>query len=164
MLLSSTMDLKTQQVEYTQAFPQAELMDPVFMLVPQGWYINSAGQLAQHDNPKFNDKDHYLKLKCNLYGCKQAAQNWYKHLMAGLLDEGFKQSSIDHCLFLRKDYILLVYFDDRLFSPSNTTIDDLIKSLSTKFLLQDEGNVSTFLSVQVMKIHTPRLLPYHNQV
>jgi hypothetical protein len=122
------------------------------MRVPQGWYVTSDGDLAQHENPKFNDTTHYLKLKCNLYGCKQAARNWYKHLTTGLLNEGFTQSSIDRCLFLRKDCILLVYVDDCLiFSPTNTTIDDLIKSLSTKFLLQDEGDVSAFLGVQVSK-------------
>jgi hypothetical protein len=51
MLLSSIMDLKTRQVDYTQAFPQAELSDPVFMRVPQGWYVNSDCKLAQHENP-----------------------------------------------------------------------------------------------------------------
>jgi hypothetical protein len=150
ILLSSIMNLKTRQVDYTQAFPQAALNDPVYMKIPQGWYVNSEGSLVQHDNPKYNDTHHYLKLKRNLYGCKQAARNWYKHLSEGLLAEGFTQSSIDRCLFLRKDCILLVYVDDCLiFSPSNDTIDTLIQSLSTKFLLQDEGDVSAFLGVQV---------------
>lgn len=36
MLLSSIMDLKTRQVDYTQAFPQAKLGDPVFITVLQG--------------------------------------------------------------------------------------------------------------------------------
>ncbi len=38
-----------------------------------------------------------------------------------------------------------------IFAPSNEIINTLIQSLSAKFLLQDEGNVSTFLGVQVAK-------------
>jgi hypothetical protein len=152
MLLSSIMNLKTRQVDYTQVFP-------VYMKIPQGWYVNSDGYLVQHENPKYNDTQHYLKLKCNLYGCKQAAQNWYKHLSEGLLAEGFRQSSIDCCLFLRNDCILLVYVDDCLiFSPTNDTIDTLIQSLSKKFLLQDEGNVSAFLGVQVATDSTTKTI------
>ncbi len=152
MLLSSIMDLKTRQVDYTQAFPQAKLDEPVFIKVPQGWYVNEVGTLCQHADPKFNDTKHYLQLKKNLYGCKQAARNWYKHLTEGLLSEGFTQSKVDCCLFLRHDCIIVVYVDDCLiFTPSNTIIDTLIKALSSKFLLQDEGDVSAFLGVQVKK-------------
>jgi hypothetical protein len=87
--LSSIMSLKTRQVDYTQAFPQAALEDPVFMKVPQGWYVDSTGNLRQHPDPKYNDTTHYLKLKRNLYGCKQAARNWFKHLTNGLIAEGY---------------------------------------------------------------------------
>jgi hypothetical protein len=35
------MNLKTQQVDYMQAFPQAALEDPVFIRIPHGWYLKS---------------------------------------------------------------------------------------------------------------------------
>jgi hypothetical protein len=70
MMLSSIMDLKTRHVNYTQAFPQAKLSDLVFIKVPQGWYVDHDGKLCQHGNPKFNDTNHFLQLKQNLYGCK----------------------------------------------------------------------------------------------
>jgi hypothetical protein len=100
LLLSTLMNLKTRQVDYTQAFPQAKLEDPVYMKVPQGWYVDSTGELAQHNDPTYNDTSHYLKLKRNLYGCKQAARNWFKHLTDGLINQGFTQSKTDSCLFL----------------------------------------------------------------
>jgi hypothetical protein len=150
MLLSTLLGLKSRQVDYTQAFPQAKLDEPVFMKVPQGWYVNSAGDLLPHDDPRFNDTSHYFRLKRNLYGCKQAARNWFKHLTAGLLKEGFKQSKTDCCLFLRNDCILVIYVDDCLiFSKSDDVINNLIKVLSTSFILQDEGDVSAFLGVQI---------------
>jgi hypothetical protein len=67
MLLSTTMGLKTRQIDYTQAFPQAELHDPVFMRIPQGWYVDADGIHQQHENPKHNDTSPYFKLKINLY-------------------------------------------------------------------------------------------------
>ncbi len=49
----------------------------------------------------------------------------------------------------------MVYVDDCLiFSKSDAVITDLIQSLSTSFLLQDEGDVSAFLGVQIQKDHT----------
>ncbi len=65
------MNLKTHQVDYTQAFSQAILDDPVFMKVPQVWYVTDDGELHQHSDPKYNDTNQYLWLKQNLYGCKQ---------------------------------------------------------------------------------------------
>jgi hypothetical protein len=72
--------------------------------------------------------------------------------MAGLLKEGFTQSKTDCCLFLRNDCIIVVYVDDCLiFSKSDDTINNLIKQLSSSFILQDEGDVSAFLGVQIKK-------------
>jgi hypothetical protein len=42
--------MKTQQADCTQPFPQAELEDPVFMQIPEGWCIED-GKLIQHENP-----------------------------------------------------------------------------------------------------------------
>jgi hypothetical protein len=152
LILSTLMGLQTRQVDYTLAFPQATLDVPVYMKVPQGWLVNSTGELEQHANVKHNDTDHYLLLKKNLYGCKQAARNWFKTLTAGLLKEGFTQSKTDHCLFLRSDCIIVVYVDDCLFfSPNSVTIDNVIASLSRTFKLKDEGNVSAFLGIQITK-------------
>jgi hypothetical protein len=68
------------------------------------------------------------------------------------LKEGFTQSKTDSCLFLCKDCILAVYVDDCLvFSKSDDVINQLIRSFSTSFLLQDEGEVSAFLGVQIKK-------------
>jgi len=152
LYLSTILNLKTRQVDYTSAFPQADLDVPVYMRVPQGWYVAANGKLAQHDDARFQDKTHYLKLKKNLYGCKQAARNWFRKLTEGLKKEGFVQSATDTCLFLRHDCLIVVYVDDCLFfSPNSTTIDCVIQSLSKTFKLKDEGDVSAFLGVQIQK-------------
>jgi hypothetical protein len=144
--------LKTRQVVYTLAFPQAALDVPAYMKVPQGWFVNSSGNLEQHTNVKYDDTDHHLLLKKNLVGYKQAARNWFKTLTTGLLKEGFVQPNTDHCLLLRSDCIIVVYVDDCLFfSPDSATIDNVISSLSQTFKLKDEGDISAFLGIQITK-------------
>lgn len=127
-------------MDYQQAFPQ------------ETWMTVSSGHLTQHTDPKYNDTKHYIHLKKNLYGIKQAAHNWFKHLRNGLLWLGFVQSKVDCCLFLWANCITLVYVNDcLLFAPQASTIDNVIKDLSTTYLLRDEGDVSAYLGIQVVK-------------
>jgi hypothetical protein len=152
LLLSSIFNLKESQVDYTQAFPQAPLEDPVYMKVSQGWYIDDSGTLVQHSDPTHNDRSHFLQLKRNLYGCKQAARNWFRHLTQGLLKEGFCQSASDPCLFLRWDCILIVYTDDCIiFSKEDQVIDDLLCNLSQMFSIEDQGSVQDYLGIRMIK-------------
>jgi hypothetical protein len=152
LYLSTILNLKTRQVDYTSAFPQAALDIPVYMKVPQGWFVSAGGELRQHEDPKYQDASHYLRLKKNLYGCKQAARNWFRHLKDGLLKAGFTQSTTDTCLFLRDDCIIIIYVDDCLFfSPSSTVIDGVIKTLSQTLKLKDEGDVAAFLGVNIAR-------------
>ena len=74
-----------RQVDYVQAFTQAELEDDVYMHIPAGFY---------YDNPE-NNNYKVLKLKKNLYGLTVASRNWFLKLSKGLIDRGFKPSEID---------------------------------------------------------------------
>ncbi len=127
------------------------------MRMPQGWYAEANGNSFQHANPKYHDKDHFIQLKCNLYGCKQVARNWFVHLTHGLLHDGFEQSKIDPCLFIWQDCIMVVYTDDCLiFAKKNSTIDNLINSLSELYLLKDQGSVSDYLGIRITKENTTK--------
>ena len=59
---SALFKLKSRQVDYTQAFPQAPLDDDVFMRIPQGWFVDPATQqLLQHpDDLTFKDREHFI--------------------------------------------------------------------------------------------------------
>jgi len=140
LILSNLLGLKTRQVDYVQAFPQAELEEDVYMKIPNGFY---------YEDPNNSNKKYCLKLKKNLYGLKQAAMNWYFKLRDGLLARGFKQSLIDPCLFIKDDIICLIYVDDTIFFAKNQEIiDDMISNLKKDFDLTDEGDVDAFLGVQ----------------
>ena len=102
-----------------------------------------------------------MKLKQNLYGCKQAANNWFRNLTKGLLKRGFTQPKTDQCLFLSNDCILVVYADDcLLFTRDSAIIDDVINYLTKDFLLQDEGGVNAFLGVQIQKDPTAKTITF----
>ncbi len=117
------------------------------------------GTLGQHSDPKHHDKNHFIQLKRNLYGCKQAARNLFRHLTQGLLTEDFKQSKIDPCLFPWHDCIMVIYTDDCLiFSKDDKTIDNLLENLSNTYRLEDQGNVSDFLGIHITKDTTNKTI------
>ena len=151
LVLSTILNFRSRQVDFAQAFPQAPLTEPVYMKIPQGWHVID-GKLEQHENPEFRDNEHCIKLLRNLYGCKQGARNWWKHLSKGLKARGFQESATDNCLFLRGDCILVLYTDDCLiFAQNDTIIDSLIDDLRKDYLIGDTGSVQDFLGIRITK-------------
>ena len=152
LVLSAILDLKSCQVDFAQAFPQAPLSDPVYLKIPQGWYVDEHNNLQKHADAKHRDRDNYIQLLRNLYGCKQGARNWWKHLSKGLIARGFHPSATDNCLYIRNDCLLVLYTDDCLiFAPHQTTIDDLITDLKKDYLIGDTGSVQDFLGIRITK-------------
>jgi hypothetical protein len=77
-------------------------------------------------------------------------------LKAGLEAQGFIASKIDPCLYIQKDCIIALYTDDCLiFANDDSTMDDLCKSLSSNFLLKDEGDIKDFLGFRLSKSIDP---------
>jgi hypothetical protein len=125
------------------------------MRMPQGWHADAIGNLVQHPDPSFQDTKHYIRLKRYLYGCRQAARNWFAYLTTGLLAHGFKQSLHEPCLYLRHDCIMIIYTDDCLiFANNGSTIDTLIKSLNEYYMLEDQGTASDYLGIRIQKDST----------
>jgi hypothetical protein len=59
MVLALTLELKSCQVDYQQAFPQAMIDDDVYMRIPKGWAYDCKNEtLVQvSDVPEFRDKE-----------------------------------------------------------------------------------------------------------
>ena len=136
----------TRQVDYTNAFAQAELKEDVYVECPRLFGPTSG-------------KDKVLHLRKRLYGLRQAPRTFFEKLRAGLLERGWSQSEIDPCLFLRLGMICVVYVDDTIFASANVSdLDEVISSLGINvdaqqhtFALRDEGEVSAFLGIQITK-------------
>ena len=137
----------TKQVDYTNAFAQADLAEEVYIEPPRGF-------------SGVKDKTtKVLKLLKSLYGLKQAPRTFYQKLKTGLEERGFTMSEHDACLFMKKDIICVVYVDDTILcGPNAEDIEREIKSLGVSddehrhsFQLRDEGEVGDFLGIRIAK-------------
>jgi hypothetical protein len=99
-------NLKGEQIDFTQSFPQEKLKEDIYLRFPAGF---------EHKTKKCA-----LKLKRNLYGLVQASRNRFLKLSAIYERLGFKQSKSDPCIFLRKDMIIVLYTDDCLIYARDT--------------------------------------------
>ena len=119
LILSLVMDLKTKQVDYSNAFAQAPLKDDeeVYIDLPQGFSAKRPG-------------DYVLKLRSSLYGLAVSPQRWFNMLSDGLQRHGLLPSEHDPCLFLGDHVICVVYVDDCLFfAKEDKYIDEIVQKL-----------------------------------
>ena len=138
LVISVLENLHTQQVDFELAFPQASLDVEIYMLFHQGFDADGC--------------DFVLLLQKKLYGLKQASMTWFEKLCANLIVCGFHQSVVDPCCFLLAHLVLLVFVDDCLFfSWHVATVDKLLLSLCLKFVLTDQGDVSEYLGICIIK-------------
>jgi hypothetical protein len=139
LILSIVHGLETRQVDYVNAFAQADLDRDVFVEIPKG---------CDHSNEGL---DCVLKLNKSLHGMSDAPLMFFELLKKNLLNVGFKQfSHIDPCLFVHKKAICLTYMDDCLwFGKDGAALDALINEMKKRMNLTIESNdVSNFLGIQ----------------
>jgi hypothetical protein len=149
LTLASIHGWHSSQIDFAQAFTQPPIAENIYMRIPQGWYVHDS-ELKQHNNPKFRDVEHYIKLEKSLYGIKQAARVWFHHLEPGLLKLGFQASEVDPCLFYREDCIVALYVDDcLLFSPDQAVINQVISTLQLDYQIGAQGTVQDFLGINI---------------
>ena len=140
LTLATKHKFKTRQVDYSNAFVQADLDTDVYVRMPPGVVMSDG-----------TEDESVLKLNKSLYGLKQAPLKWYEKLRDSLLERGFKQSKQDPCLFLMKNLVAVVWVDDVLFfSRNDKKIDEMISSLREDFELTEEGTVESFLGLTII--------------
>jgi hypothetical protein len=144
LLLGLICGLHTKQVDYTNAFAQAELPEPAYMELPERFKELGDG-LA----------DPIIELNKNLYGGALSAKHWFQKLKTGLERRGFRQSPLDPCLFIRDNMIVVTYIDDCIhWYKDDKTMEDFVQSLNDdgdKYNWEHtvEGNVSAFLGINI---------------
>jgi hypothetical protein len=150
--------MKSRQIDYIQAYTQAPVDCEIYMHIPaQFTVVNDTLQFSSDPTPGNSDV-YVLFISKNLYGLRQAGNNWFDKLRDSLLFRGFRQSSVDPCLFIRKDIILIVYVDDcLLFARDDTTLDSFVLSLQEEFNLTCDGDVGAFLGIQFTRTSTGSL-------
>ena len=137
----------TKQVDYTNAFAQADLAEEVYIEPPRRF------RGVKDKTTKV------LKLLKSLYGLKQAPCTFYQKLKSGLEEQGFTMSEHDTYFFMKKDIICVVYVDDTILcGPNAEDIEKEITSLGVSddvswhsFRLRHEGEVGDFLGIRILK-------------
>ena len=115
LILTSILDLKTTQVDYTAAFLHAPIdRDPNWENMTQqekdrsGVYVRMPQGFAQPGKA--------YKLKKSLYGLKQSPKNFFNFIKEKFQQAGLiQQVEVDPCLVMSDNVIVLLYVDDTIF-------------------------------------------------
>ena len=138
LIVSKIHKLHTRCIDFTLAFPQAEVKVPIYLHTPQGIYFGEEGHRT------------VLKLKKNLYGLKDAGRTWWEHLSIGLNELGFHSTETDQCVFIKDDVIILIYVDDCIImSADKDKIAQTMESLKKRYAITDEGKMEEYLGIKL---------------
>lgn len=142
LVLSLTLDWYTCSIDFSNAFVQAVLKEPVWIHLPRGFNSSRTGTGKT-----------CLRLCRSLYGISVAPKLWYEHLFAFFINDGFKPCDEDKCLLIKREMLIILYVDDGGIAAKNKKdVDDLIQRLKdANFKLTREGSFSEFLGIKFEK-------------
>ena len=88
LALAAHFDWDVEQMDVVTAFLEADIAEDIYMRQPEGYR-----QVDQHG------EELVRKVLKSIYGLKQAPRNWNKTVSAWLVEYGFKQSTVDPCIY-----------------------------------------------------------------
>jgi hypothetical protein len=124
------------QLDITTAFLNGEVLEEIYIHPPQGY--PHPGKV--------------LRLRRALYGLKQSPRMWYRKLRHWLLQNGWRSSAYDECVFYNntKALILTVYVDDiNIFGAFVEVITTFKSELAQAFKMTDAGKAAWYLGLQL---------------
>lgn len=144
LIMASTMGFHTRQIDFTNAFCQSKIKDPLYIELPQKYKVKGRAH-----------EDLVLSLDKSLYGTVTAPKLFFDHISEGLLSEGFVPTASDPCLFINKelDCMVLQYVDDQIWIAKDpAAIDRKVQALKDKgFLLtmEEDTHMFGFLGIDI---------------
>ena len=141
LILVLKFGLETRQVDFNNAFAQADCKEEVYVECPKGFESSEGNDVV-------------MKLNKSLYGLRQAPKTFYDHMVAGLVAQGFRVSKHDPCLYIHPDMLAISWVDDVVFvSRDGKKIEAMIQRLKDAgYDLDTEGEISAFLGIQIDKL------------
>lgn len=133
-------DWKTRQLDLVLAYPHAKVDRPTFMRIPRGFQFEGSTQR------------HVLQIIYNLYGGCDAGRIYFLFMAKYLKSVGFKQSSIDPCVFFYKGVILLMFVDDFIIAGQNdAAINEAVELIKDNTDVEDKGEINDYVGVHFTK-------------
>lgn len=140
LILTLTLSWYTCSCDFSNAFVQAMLKEPIWIHLPRGFSTGTKG-------PK-----KVLRLIKSLYGISEAPKLWQEFLAKALTgpELGFTRSPIDRCVFYKKDQMLVAFVDDILYSSRTKQQADeffaTLKKLQFDFTMEE--SVTSYLGIK----------------
>lgn len=137
LVLSIVLEWTTCSIDFSSAFVQATLENPVWIHCPRGFTSSHGAGTC-------------LQLRKSLYGLAVAPRLWHKHLVSALKKMNFVASKYDTCLMTRPGMMLVMYVDDcGIAAKDPDSIDTFITDLKSRgFELTKEGSFAEFLGIK----------------
>ncbi|KAM4067341.1 reverse transcriptase (RNA-dependent DNA polymerase) [Hirsutella rhossiliensis] len=138
MALMCKFDLESRHLDAVNAFVNAELDELVYVEFPDG----------------FKRFGWVLKLLRALYGLRRSPLLWQKELTATFEELGLKTCSDEPCIQVNDWCIIFFFVDDIsiLYRKKNEdNVNHLITQLQSHYELTDQGEVSWFLGIRVIR-------------
>ncbi|RVW37423.1 Retrovirus-related Pol polyprotein from transposon RE1 [Vitis vinifera] len=142
--LAANLDWPLQQFDVKNAFLHGELSEEVYMDLPPGCMVSK------------KQCQKVCKLKKSLYGLKQSPRAWFGRFTKSMRAFGYRQSNLDHTLFLKKQHgkitALIVYVDDMVVTGNDPEERKALQNyLSREFEMKDLGHLKYFLGIEVSR-------------
>ena len=137
-------NLEIVQMDVDAAFLQAPLKnnEEVYIKQPEGFVDPS-------------DPDAVYRVRNGMYGLRQANRGWSDEEHEFLISLGFKQVSVDPCVYVleREGQIVVIglYVDDNTIVGHKKLIAWVKKKLSSRFLMKDLGPAKSLLGIEILR-------------
>lgn len=133
--------LNLVQFDVKTAFLNGDIIEEIYMKQPEG-FVNTY------------QRNLVCRLRKSLYGLKQSARAWNFKINSVLVNNGFKRSVADQCLYTinisNKIIYLLIYVDDILIACEDEEhIKYCENILKNEFEITSLGKVKNFLGLQI---------------
>ncbi|RVW51536.1 Retrovirus-related Pol polyprotein from transposon TNT 1-94 [Vitis vinifera] len=142
--LVANLDWPLQQFDVKNVFLHGELSEEVYMDLPPGCMVSE------------KQCQKVCKLKKSLYGLKQSPRAWFGRFTKSMRAFGYRQSNLDHTLFLKKQHgkitALIVYVDDMVVTGNDPEERKALQNyLSREFEMKYLGHLKYFLGIEVSR-------------
>ena len=142
-------DLKYYQVNINNIFTESTLKEDIYIAILLGIQI---------------ERGQTLKIDRNFYKLKQAARDWYQLYTEGLAKLGFIIIAINLCLFVYREYniILLLYINNiSIILKDFNQLFWFKAKFSKLYKTKDLGEIEKILSIKIKRNKKNRIIKFN---